>query len=176
MVAEPFNSHSRVSSPRAAALKSLIDRVLSAHTGDSAVELAASLGVVDSYVSKLRDGYRPGRVRGDFLARLNALDPEQRPRTAGRANVRGVAETAQPYRAHPREYYLGMQDAAMVMLRTVGELQAQIGDALRSESPAAASAPTAPSPRLADVEAAERASERAQPDSPSGRSPKRKPA
>lgn len=130
-----------LSTPQAVQIRELIDRVLAKHAEHSSVELAASLGVVDSYVSKLRSGWRPTRVRPELHARLKALAGD-----VGAA--RSVREDAGAWGgAGSREYYRGKQDTLMDMMRWVVDQQAEIGGYLKRER-----AP-APSPTADEVEA-----------------------
>lgn len=88
--------------------------------------LAATLGVADSYVTKLRGGWRPTRVRDDLLEKLSALDP-------GTIATRAAFERPPTWGDESRDFYRGMQAAALRMMRTVVELQTEIGEALRTE-------------------------------------------
>lgn len=88
----------------------MIDRVLARREEFSNVELAATLGVDESYVRKLRGGWRPSRAREDLWARLAALDPEPRGRAAG---------AGQP------DFYNGVLFAAQAMSETLTRLLAE---------------------------------------------------
>lgn len=68
-----------MSSPRADRIAALIEAVLKRHRKHTAAELAATLGVDDTYVGKLRRGWRPTRVRLDLWNRLLSLEAETRP-------------------------------------------------------------------------------------------------
>lgn len=117
-----------MSTPRAQQLSSTIDRVLSAHSEHSGVELAAKLGVDKGYVSRLRGGWRPERVRNDLWIRLAALDP----------GIPGaVSEFARsPYGADAdRARLLAMAENARQIMHLVVDLQTQIGAALRATAP-----------------------------------------
>jgi len=110
--------------------------VLEAHAAYPSTELALKLGVDDSYVGKLRRGWVPTRVREDLWNRLQALDPGQGP-----TGTTAVRERAPTFGDESRDYYRGMQDATLHMMRAVVSLQTQIGEALRPPAPPAS--PTA---------------------------------
>lgn len=97
--------------------------MLKAYAAHSGTELAATLGVEDSYVYKLRKGWRPTRVRDELWSRLQMLDPERSAPVA--------KEQSPPWGGESRDYFRGMQDAALRMMRTVVDLQVEIGAALR---------------------------------------------
>lgn len=97
-----------MSSPRSQQLEGIIDRILEAHPNHSNVELGASLGVDESYVRKLRDGWRPSRVREELWHRLKAADPESKVTSPGSA-----------------EFYDGVLFAAQAMSETVTRLLAE---------------------------------------------------
>ena len=104
----------------------MFDRVLAKYATHSGQELAVKLGVVDSYVTKLRGGWRPSRVRDDLMAKLSALDP-------GTGAGPGAAFERTPiWGDERRDYYRGMQAAALRMMHTVVELQTEIGEALKA--------------------------------------------
>lgn len=132
-----------MSSPRASLLKDLLDRVLERYVESSPAELAAKLGVDKSYVAKLRGGWRPGRVRDDLWERLRLLDPA--------VTTARVAEATAGYGVPPSAHLLALAATAREIMRLVVDLQAQIGEALRSAAPAPAAVPTPLSPtELAD--------------------------
>lgn len=85
--------------------------------GHTNTEVAVRLGVVNSYVSKLRKGWRPKRVREDLWARLQQFDPA------------GPAVSTQP-----AEFYDGVLFAAQAMSETVTRLLAEARAGLRPAS------------------------------------------
>lgn len=98
-----------MSTPRAEVVRATIDRVLEAHQDRPGVELAGELGVVDSYVTKLRGGWRPTRVRDELWNRLRALDP-QRPGATRQPDV----------------FYDGVLFAVERMNKAIAELMADL--------------------------------------------------
>ena len=115
-----------MSSPQADSLRLLVDRVLNASVELTPSQLAARLGVVDSYVSRLRSGWRPTRVREDLWARLAALDPER--------SHHVVREVGPAWEARSRDYFAGKQDTLMDVMRWVVDQQAEIGHHLRQHT------------------------------------------
>lgn len=113
-------------------LRALIDRVLKSHEKDSGVELAVKLGVVDSYVTKLRGGWRPGRVRPELMARLLAL--------GGRAQSMVVREQGATYSVESPDYIRGRLDAWRDVVKWA--VENQVADAAQLR---AAEGPTSPS-------------------------------
>jgi hypothetical protein len=131
-----------VSTPQSDQLREVIDRVLGSLDRFTGVEVASKLGVTDSYVGKLRSGWRPTRVREDLWRRLLSLDPQRS------QNI--VREVSGEYAVRSREYFAGKQDTLMEMMRWVVNQQAEIGHHLRQH--------TQPmSPTLEQIEAGEAA-------------------
>jgi len=97
-----------VSSPKSQQLSGIFDRVLAAHPDHSNVELGASLGVDESYVRKLRDGWRPSRVREELWHRLQSADPQVKQLNPASA-----------------EFYDGVLFAAQAMSETITRLLAE---------------------------------------------------
>ncbi|MBW7935549.1 MAG: hypothetical protein H3C62_18465, partial [Gemmatimonadaceae bacterium] len=120
----------------------LIDRLMKATKGLSPAEIAASIGSETTYVRKMRAGFRPQRMDPARRDRIRAFVADLE---GGR--TRGVSESEPTVNATglqepASEYYRGMQDAAMRMMRTVVELQAEIGKHLRSQRDAPRQPPT----------------------------------
>lgn len=101
----------------------MFDQYLALTEGQPAVQAAVSLGVDDTYISKLRTGWRPSRVREDLWQRLVAV--------LSSAARQAVREPAVGYRGESREYYRGKQDTLMDIMRWVVDQQSQIGAYLR---------------------------------------------
>jgi len=103
----------------------MFDQFLKLMDGTPTVETAVSLGVDNSYISKLRSGWRPTRVRKDLWQRLVA-------HVAGAARrATEVREGPGGYRGETHEYFRGQQDTLMDMMRWVVDQQADIGRYLR---------------------------------------------
>jgi hypothetical protein len=132
-------------------VREVIDRVLRANARLPGVELAAKLGVVDSYVTRLRGGWRPSRVREDLWRRLQSLDPDRS------HNV--VREVPPAYAVQSRDYFAGKQDTLMAMMRWVVDQQAEIGRHLRANTIPLEQSERL-SPPIAEVAAVEAVSER----------------
>lgn len=126
-----------MSTPRARQIHEVFDRVLARYAQLSGAGLAATLGVADSYVTKLRGGWRPTRVRDDLMEKLSALDP-------GAASSGAAFERPPAWGDESRDFYRGMQAAALRMMRTVVDLQTEIGEALRTPADAAPAKRTSP--------------------------------
>lgn len=101
----------------------MFDEYLHATADLPAREAAVTLGVDDTYISKLRTGWRPSRVREELWR--NLVGALTKP-TYGVVRESGVG-----YRGESREYYRGKQDTLMAMMRWVVDQQAQIGAYLR---------------------------------------------
>lgn len=89
-----------MSSPRAKQLQDLFDSFLASTAGDAPRDVAESLGVDTTYVSKLRAGWRPTRVRDELWNRLNELESRRRvPAEAARGPefYDGILFAAQAY-------------------------------------------------------------------------------
>ena len=97
-------------------MRETFDRVLARFAKHTGTELALKLGVVDSYVTKLRGGWRPVRVRGELWTRLRELDaPAPTANAAARA-----------------DYYDGVLFAAQAMSETVTRLLSEARSGLRT--------------------------------------------
>ena len=120
-----------MSTPQSDRIAELVTRVLGSHARHSSSELAVTLGVNESYVRKLRSGWRPSRVRADLLARL---------RLAADADASEQRDTVSPV-AGSSEFYDGVLFAAQAMTETVTRLLADARAGLRS----ADATPSAPS-------------------------------
>lgn len=103
-----FRPDGPLSIPQSDAIALLIERVLKSTAKFSTVELGASLGVDSSYITKLRQGWRPSRMRPEILKRFEQFDP-----------------TNPLSRAQPRAFYDGVLFAAQAMAETTARLIAE---------------------------------------------------
>lgn len=114
-------------------LSALFDRVLGNHERHSNVEFAKMLGVTEAYIRRLRNGWRPGRIRQDLQLKLLSLDAV-RTQSVVRETT-GQYLTAVDYE---RAALDGELRALREMMRYVVQRQAQIGAALQGGAEALA--------------------------------------
>lgn len=120
-----------MSSPREVQLKEMFDAYVRLVQGESVRAAALTLGVDNTYVARLRSGWRPTRVRDEIWQRLVAvLASASRQAGAGGKTVR---EQDVGYGESSRDYYRGKQDTLMDVMKWVVNQQAQIGEHLRRE-------------------------------------------
>lgn len=112
-----------MSSPQSEAIARLVQRVLDSTPDLSTVELGASLGVDSSYITKLRQGWRPSRMRPEILRRFEQFDP-----------------SSPAARTQPAAFYDGVLFAAQAMSETVTKLISEARAGLARPSPAEANA------------------------------------
>ncbi len=119
----------------------MLDQYLQLTAGGTLAEAAVSLGVHESYVSKLRRGWRPDRVREDLFQRLVAFISK------GSRDAARVREEGAGYRGQSREYLRGRQDVLSEIIRWAVDQQATIGPLLGGDKP--------PIPSVEEAEAAD---------------------
>lgn len=111
-----------MSSPQVQQLHEMIERFLRQTAGNTLAQAAASLGVHESYVSKLRRGWRPDRVRGDLIRNLTAALA-----SAPRGGVVREASVSFGGDDYARGVVAGELSALREMMRWIVQRQAELG-------------------------------------------------